>query len=308
MKLIHSIALLGAFSTIAAQGAYTDPVGFYDVAGKAGGNLVVPSLVEAAAFSGAITASTSTTMTVGAGAFTGGAFDAGVSFPTHYVEIASGPNTGVAVDITSNTDSVLTLSDDISALSLVGTESIVVRPHVTLKGALSGGEASFAGFSDSATFYTSGGIVTYFWTGTDWSTDFSTPDGNLRPVSPGTGFVLTLAADVTFSVTGEVKTTPTVVQLLGGVVNIVGPVNPLVGDSDPIKDLGFADLLAFTDSVTLYTPGALTITGTYFALGDGNVSTDFSTPSLDEFPFTKGGVVTASADDAITIPAPTIAP
>ena len=311
MKPITSFALLCAFAAV-AQGAVTQPVGYYNFDGKEGSNLFVPALVNAPAFAGDMTSSDSDTLNVAADSLTAGAFDAAGGFATHYAEIVSGPNEGTVVDIASNTGSAIELDGDVSALSLTGTESIVVRPHVTLKQVLEGGEASFTGFTDSATFYTDeGSLVTYFYDGAGgWTSDFLNPDGNSRPITPGKGFVLSLFADVEFSVVGEVKEGPTVVQLVGdGAVNIVGPLNPIVGEATRIDELGFENLAPFTDALTMYTPGTLSIVGTYFANGEGGVTTDFITPSTDTFPHTVGGIISAFAPSSVKVePGFTVAP
>ena len=305
-KITYSLLAAAAACSVAnAQTtAYTTPVGYYNYDAKAGGNLFVPALVEASAFAGAITASSSNTITVSSEAITANAFDAANGYATHYVEITqAGSNQGVVIDIASNTNSVITLASDISALNLAGTETISVRPHVTLKSSLAGAESMLVDYNDSATFYKSdGSIATFYYIGGgDWSSDFATVDGNNFPIVPGTGFVLNVGADVALTVSGEVKESATVVQLKGGIVNVVGPVNPLVGSSDQIANLGFANLEAYADSLTMYTQGDLGIVGTYYSLGDGTVSLDFSSPSQDTFAFTTGGVITASADTSLRI-------
>jgi len=74
-------------------------------------------------------------------------------------------------------------------------------------------------------------------------------------------------------------------------------VNPLVGDSDLIKNLGFADMSPYSDSITIYAPGQLFVpTGTYYSLGDGTVSTDLANPSDDVFSFTKGGIFNSPSE------------
>ncbi len=289
-----------------AQTAYTTPVGYYDFQAVTGGNLFVPGLIESPVFAGAITGSTATTLTLPAASLTASALNAAGGFATHFVEITqAGSNQGVVIDVDSNTDTVITLASDISALSLAGTETISIRPHVTLSSVFAGAEANLVAFTDAATFYNpDGSFNTYFFVGSStWSSDFVNPDGNNRPIPPGTGFVLDVSADADLTIVGEVKATDTVVQLAGsGVVNIVGPVNPLVGNSDLIKNLGFADMLAFTDAISLYAPGQFfTPTGTYFADGAGNVTTDFVNPSLDTFDFTKGGIFTAAGDTAFRL-------
>jgi hypothetical protein len=175
-----------------------------------------------------------------------------------------------------------------------------------LKSALAASEASLNPFSDSATFYAAdGSFVTYFYGadpgGTGWSSDFASDDGGSRPVAPGTGFVLGLLADVALTVTGEVKAPDTVVQLAGGVVNIVGPVNPLVGTTVSLNSTGFGSLAAFTDSITVYQPGPLDTFVTYFPLGDGTISSDFVTPTTDTLNNTTGAVVIPGATSSMVM-------
>ncbi|MCP5543556.1 MAG: hypothetical protein H7A49_06575 [Akkermansiaceae bacterium] len=309
--LLAAAAACGLAS--AAETAYTTPVGYYNFDGVGGGNLFVPGVVNPAAYAGVLTGASSTTLSVAASSLTPGAFDDGATFATHYVEITSGPNAGVALDIVSNTDSVITLADDISALSLAGTETITIRPHVTLKSSLAAAEASLNPFSDVATFYLpNGSSVTYFYGGdgaTGWSSDFLTADGDLRPIAPGTGFVLGLLADVDLPIVGEVKDTAAVAMLAAGVVNIVGPVNPLAGNTTPLNDTGFGDLAAFSDSITVYVPGPLDTSTTYYPLGDGTISSDFVNPTADTISNTTGAVVIPATDASVKLePGFTVAP
>lgn len=306
MKPIIPFALLGALLAVgAADAAATVPVGYYSYEGKAGGNLFIPSLVNPASFTGTLTGASATTLTVAANSFTANAFNEGVTFAKFYVEITSGPNAGVGIDIVSNTANVLTLDADITTLGLAGTESVVIRPHVTLKSSLAAAEASLNAFSDNATFYaTDGSFVTYIYGadgGTGWSSDFVTNDGGDRPVRPGTGYVLGLIADVALTVTGEVKEADTVVQLGGGVANIVGPVNPLVGTTVPLNATGLGSLVAFTDGITVYQPGPLDTFVSYVPLGDGTISSDFATPTTDTLKNTTGVVVVPAASSSFVI-------
>ena len=316
MKPIYSYALLAAFAAVgqvSAVDAVTTPVGYYNFDGKAGGNLFIPSLVKPAAFSGTLTAAGSTTLTVATGSLTANAFNEGAVYATHYVEITSGANAGVVLDIVSNTGSVITLADNITGLSLAGTETIRIRPHVTLKSSLAAAESSLSVYTDSATFAGSdGSFVTYIYGadgGTGWSSDFVAADGDLRPVMPGTGFVLTLAGDVALPVNGEVKTGPTVIMLTAGIESYVGPVNPLVGTGTLLNGSGFETLAAYSDSITLYVPGPLLDAVTYYPLGDGTVSSDLATPTTDSISNTTGAVVITSADIALKLqPGFTVAP
>lgn len=316
MKPTLSYALLAALAAVSpalAVDATTTPVGYYSFDGKSGGNLFIPSLVKPAVFAGSLTAAGSTTLTVATGSLTANAFNEGAVYATHYVEITSGPNTGVVLDIVSNTSSVITLADNVSSLSLTGSESIRIRPHTTLKSSLASAEASLSVYSDTATFSASdGSFVTYIYGadgGNGWSSDFVAADGDLRPVPPGTGFVLGLSGDAQLAVSGEVKTNPTVVMLTAGVENYVGPLNPLVGASTLLNGTGFETLAPYSDSITVYVPGPLLEAVTYYPLGDGTVSSDLATSTTDSIANTTGAVVITSADIALKLqPGFTVSP
>lgn len=308
MKPIYSYALLAAFAAVgsaSAVEAVTTPVGYYSFEGKAGGNVFVPTLVNPAAFAGSITAAGSTTLTAAAASFTSGAFNEGAVYATHYVEITSGPQAGVVLDIVSNTGSVITLADNITSLGLTGSETIKVRPHVTLKGVMQSSESVLNAFSDNVTFYAAdGSSVSYIFGadgGTGWSSDFATADGNLRPIAPGAGLILGLLGDVALPISGEVKSTPTVVMLSAGVVNIVGPLNPLVGTTTSLNSVGFGDLAAFADGITVYVPGPLDTSTSYVPLGDGTISSDFATATTDTISNTTGAVVIPGADTPLKL-------
>jgi hypothetical protein len=308
-KTIQSIlaaALLAPGALFAQTTATTTPVGYYVQEAIAGGNLIVPGLVKADAFAGVITGSGATTLSLAANSLTAGAYDDGPVYPTHYVEIVTaGSNQGVVIDIVSNTASQITLATDISGLSLVGNERIVIRKHNTIASVFADTESTVTLFTDAVTIPNpDGSSDTYYLIGAgSWSSDFTVADGNDRPIPPGSGFVYDAAADADLTFSGTVKSSPVVVQLAGNsVVNIVGPVNPLVGSSKQISLLGFQNMLAFTDSITTYAPGDLvTPLFTYYADGAGNVTTDFTTPSTDVFPYTYGAVLSAAADTAIRL-------
>lgn len=299
------LAAAAACGLAYGETAYTTPVGYYQFEGKGGGNLFVPGIVNPSVFAGQLTAATTTTLTVAADALTADAFNAGPVYATHFVEITSGPNAGVVADIVSNTASVITLADTLG-FTLVGDETVTIRPHVTLKSSLAAAEGSLNPFSDVATFYgTDGSVTTYTYgadpSGTGWSSNFVDADGDVRPIPPGTGFVLGLVADVSLTVSGEVKASPTGVFMAAGFVNIVGPVNPLVGTSASLNTTGLSNLAAFSDSITVYQPGPLTteLSTTYTPLGDGTLSSDFSTPTTDTISNTTGAVVIPSADATV---------
>jgi hypothetical protein len=302
-SLLLAAAACGlAFGTTAT----TTPVGYYNYDAKLGDNYFVSGLVNTPSFAGSITGSSATTLNVAASALVANAYDAVGGIATHYVEIVTaGSNQGVVIDITSNTSSEITLASDITALALAGTEQIFVRSHVTVLSLFAGTESVLTPFSDSISFYNAdGSLITFFYIGAGaWSSDFIASDGNSRPIDPGTGLIFNTAADVALTITGEVKSSPTVVQIVGdGKINIIGPVNPLVGSTKQVVELGFADMAPFSDSITVYAPGDNTVPlATYFADGAGNVTTDFINPSLDTFGFTKGAIFSSASDTSFRI-------
>jgi len=94
------------------------------------------------------------------------------------------------------------------------------------------------------------------------------------------------------------KSTSTVVAFTAGVVNIVGPLNPLVGTTTPLNNTGFGTLAAYSDGITAYQPGPLTVSTSYVPLCDGTISSDFGTPTTDTISNTTGAVVLPVADTA----------
>ena len=303
---LYSLLAAAACGMALGQTAYTTPVGYYNFDAKAGSNLFIPGFVNSAAYSGVLVGASSTTLTVAANSLTAGAFNEGAVYATHYAEITSGPNAGVVLDIVSNTTSVITLADDISALSLAGTESIKVRPHVTLGSSLADAEPLLNVISDVATFYNSDGSdTTYFYgadpSGSGWSSDFTNNDGDLRPIPPGSGVVLSVVGDALLQIVGEVKDTPSGVTVFAGVVNIVGPMTPLVGTSTSLNDTGFGSLAAFSDTITIYEAGPLVNNVAYVPLGDGTLSSDYTNPTTDVIANTTGAVVIPSVDATLIL-------
>lgn len=268
--------------------------------------MIVPSLIATQSFSGAITSATSTALSLAGTPLTANQFNEVDNVAAYYVEITSpGANQGVILDIESNTSSQITLSTDISLLSLTGNESISIRKHSTISSVFADSEAILSPFSDSVTVYErDGSSKTFFYIGEGaWSSDFATPDGSNRPISPATGVLFDTAAPIDLTITGEVKYSPTVVQIAGsGVVNLVGPMNPLFGSGALISSLGFQNMAPFSDSITTYSLGNLaTPLNTYFADGEGNVTSDFVTPSTDIFSFSTAALYSAADDISIRL-------
>jgi len=184
-------------------------------------------------------------------------------FDAHYIEILSGANAGLVLDIVSNTASTVTVEGDVTSLGLGGTETYCIRKHATLSTVFANG-AGLAPVDDTVeVFDDAGGSVLAVYDGAQWvdGVDFVTPVDPI--IYPGQGFkVLSLGgATVTFggNEVSYVKTGPTKVNVYSGVVNLVGVLNPLVSttpalpvDQATMGQLGFSSLAPVDDLITVF--------------------------------------------------------
>lgn len=213
-----------------AQTVSTPIVGFSKVTVPAGTRGVVPGFVKSAKYSGSglvsgqliaasgLTANTLAPTQVGTGA---------PDFPTHYIEIVSGPYEGYSFDVLSNTTSSVTVLGLPSSVN-ASTINYVIRPHLTL------GDIDSANLPD-------GNIVlniyndpnkpanTFLYDSAgNWYDGSGTYLMNHAVIYPGTGVSLyNSSSTFTINFTGQVKTTKTVVPVYyQATYNLVGPMNP----------------------------------------------------------------------------------
>lgn len=217
-------------------------------------------------------------------------------FGNHYLEVLSGPWTGLVLDIVSNGANTITVQGDLGPFGLAGNEAFAVREHVTL-GDLFPQGGGLLDFQDTITlFYSDGSSKTFLFgdlgTGTMWldPETFGSADG--EPIYPGQGFLVNAFNETTLLVgqngVSYVKDTPTIVPCYRGAVNLVGLVNPLVAtdpldpiypSTEPLQSLGLLDVLPSfgDDAVSLFSlDGALSDGGTFivFDFGGGSFFTD----------------------------------
>lgn len=235
-------------SLLHAQTVSTPIVGFSKVSAPAGGRIVAPVFVKAAVFSGNSTVTGQTFSGSFTSALSPTSFSDRPNYPTHYVEIVSGVNEGLTFDILSAGPTGITTSG--VPTSLNGTSvSIVIRPHVTLSDLVSN-STGLQDFNDAITvfrennqkssyIYTSTGVV---------ADDYSTPADNVV-IYPGTGVVLNNGAAASFTFSGQVKTTKTIVPIYAG-ESILAPVDPQGGKK--VSQLNIAGALApFSDAFSV---------------------------------------------------------
>jgi hypothetical protein len=121
-----------AASCAAAQSVTTTPVGVVRHTLQAGSNLVSAPLLPAIVHQAVPSSLTATTFVFPTNSFTSGASNTANGQLTHYIEIVSGEEAGLAFDIASNTTDTISISGSTTGLGLTGTETITIRPHVKL--------------------------------------------------------------------------------------------------------------------------------------------------------------------------------
>ena len=283
MKKTNLFAVLALAATPAFLHAqttsYSDVVGYNQLSFPAGNSAHTATFVKANVFQGAATSRTANSLTVSSATF--GSLAPAGGLPTHYVKITSGAMEGYVLDILSNTSTSVTVDGNLSTAG--STPSFVIRPHVKASD-LFVGNTSLSPGSDTLTLFNDNGTSTVLlWAGID------SPTGWIDPISeaiqdavvyPGQGFLLTSQSSGSFTSTGTVETSPVVVPLYSGAVNLVTRANPSV-DPKSLQSINLGqDMAVGTDTVEfLATNGSLASAGVYLWAG-----TDGFIDALSEMP------------------------
>jgi hypothetical protein len=234
---------------------------------------------------------------------------------SHYVEIISDGVTsheGLILDIKSNAAGsvdVYVPSGYVPGASI----TYAIRKHATLSSLFPAG-SGLVDYEDIVALYNENGVKSVFeLDGGAWIRSSNGAAAENTVIYPGQGMVITCAAARTILVGGTelayVKNTNTRVPLYiapGGVPNIVGIINPLVGndpaDSSPVAKLGLGGLEEYADIVVFYaTTGQLTKTGVY-EIQDGVLTDSFSgAPAPSNLSLKNGSavVITVNQDRSI---------
>ena len=299
-NLITVLAAVLALSGAQAQTstATSEVLGYCQVAIPTGGRAVGPVFVKSAQYSGSALVSAPNSFAVSgltAGAFQPTTFSDGrPNYPKYYAQITSGVNEGYCFDILSNTATSVVVNGDLSALN-GQTVSIAIRPHVTL-GDLASASSGLTAYSDSITFYRTNSLkASYYYTsGGIVAEDYSTPADQV-PVYPGTGVVLASSGAASFTFSGQVTPTKTVVPVYYG-ETLLCPMNPQGGQ--PMSAMNLVPVLdAYSDTVSLFSlSGNLGITSFYSdgtgllddSYGSVNPSTDLAVAAGNGFAVAKG--------------------
>lgn len=234
---------------VMAVDSYSDVVGYEKksfVAGTTGHGV---GLIQAAKFQGTASAVTSGSLTIATSSLTANEFAPANGRPTHYVQITSGSQNGLVVDITANTATTISVgSGDLASVS--GTPSFVVRPHMTVSKLFSG-NTDLGDYSDTVTLYNSDGTTTTLLRDSAQTTgwidagSFSESDA---VIYPGQAFLLSTSGPGTFTNTGVVNPSQTIIPIYSGLVNLVSLSNPSSGKDVQNINLG-SNLSDYADTV-----------------------------------------------------------
>lgn len=316
-KLLKALPLIAApvfcMNALDAATATTDPVGGSTVSIASGNVPVSCGYVHPNSYVGAMSsvaeAAGNSTITVSGATFTPSAWDkeaTGGQFAKYYVEITESGHAfeGANFDIVSNTGTTIVVEGLLATnYSIAGTESFAVRKHMTIADFFA--NATLGAWTDSVKFFESNGsTVVYLWLGAQWSSDFGTTDHSNRPIYPGQGFIATMTAPRSFTATGNVKTTRTMVPVYNtaGVINMVAAPTPV---DSTLGAQNFASQLSdWTDSVKTFQAGGLSTDKVYLDTG-AYMSSDFGTTNEDSATVSANSaiLVTVGSNKNITLPA-----
>lgn len=257
--LLTVIALISKTECFAQTTSYSDVVGYETKSFAAGTTGHGYGLVEAAKFQGIASVVTADGITVGTAAFTASVFAPEGGLPSHYVQITSGPNEGLVVDILGNTTTSISVgTGDLAGVT--GTPTFVIRPHMKVS-KLFQGNTSLSDYSDTVTLYNSDGTTTTLLRDSAQTTgwlDSGTFAASDAIIYPGQAFLLSTSGAGSFTNSGVVNPAKTVVPIFAGLVNLVSLSNPSNGKDIQQVNLG-SNLADYADTVgTFSTDGSLT--------------------------------------------------
>jgi len=265
-----------------SQTVSTPVVGFQKIAAPQGGVALGPTFVKAAVFSGEVTIA-GNTVSLASGALTGlnlgpSSFTDRSNYPKYYAEVVSSgsPFYGYNFDISANSNSSVTSANIPAGLS--GVVNIVIRPHFTL------GDLGAASLNDgdSVNFVNdpSGEQSTYYAISGDWYDAGFNPGYSHKPIYPGEAVVFAAqSGQVTMTLTGQVKTTPTAVPLsMTSYANLVTAINP--STTVNWASQGLTTFLNDGAAFTVYTSdGSFSEQSTYYTVSGQILDASFSPAS-----------------------------
>lgn len=305
--IIATVMVLTRPSGLQAQSTVSTPiVGFEKKSFPGGTTGLGLGFVKPAVYSGQATSLSSNSVTTTGASF--GSLGLANGLPTHYVEITSGGLAGYVADIVSNTGTTLSLNANLSPI--LGTSpNYTIRPHTKISDVFKD-NTTLSDYVDTATVYNSNGSVTSLLRDSSAVTGWVNPDSFAAAdfvIYPGQAVVLSVSGSGNVTVSGQVKTTPTIIPLYASSLNFVSIGNPSANPSLQNSGLG-TSMTDFVDTVAnLSNDGSFSQTAVYLWGGatDGFINPDsFAPVSGVTMPGTGAVLVSVSADTTWVAPAP----
>ncbi len=305
-KLNLSLAILALAAMSASAQTATSAVVGYEVQNFNAGNTVhAVTFVKPDLFKGVASSKTANSLTVIAAAF--GNYGLVSGSPTHYVKILDGALAGYVFDVISSTSTSITIDGNLSTAGT--TPNFLVRQHIRLADVFATSTGLSDG-SDTFTLFNNDGTSTVaLRAANDSSSGWLDPvtEQPMDPVIyPGQGFLLTTATSGTFTIAKTVESTPTVVPLYVGAVNLVSRASPSSQSMSLVSSGLGANMASGSDTVEFWTNnGSLASQEVALAVGvDGFVNPITEAPTVGTL---AGGTVvnvTVTQNSTWLAPAP----
>jgi len=253
LAILVSAVMGGNAQTTTTTPPSTVPVGYEVQSFQSGNTVHAVTFVKPDLFQGIATSKTPNSLTVIGASF--GNYRPTAGSATHYVKILDGPLAGYVFDIASSTATSIVV-DGYGLTTAGSTPKFLVREHMTLSDVFATSTGLTDG-SDTFTLFNDDGTSTVALRAANDS-----PSGWIDPVTeqpmnpviyPGQGFLLTTAASGTFTIAKTVESTPTVVPLYVGAVNLVSRASPGSGTMSLVSSGLGANMAPGSDTVEFWT-------------------------------------------------------
>jgi hypothetical protein len=307
-KLNVTLAILvSAVMGVNAQTPAFSPVVGYQVQSFSAGNTVhTVTFVKPNLFQGVASSKTESSLVVSGATF--GNYGLVDGSPTHYAKILDGPLVGYVFDIISSTSTSIVVDGSLATAGT--TPKFLVREHIRLADVF----ATSTGLSDGSDTFTlfnaDGSSSTVALRAANDS-----PSGWINVVTeqpmnpviyPNQGFLLTTANSGTFTVAKNVESTPTVVPLYAGAVNLVSRASPGSNVLSPVQ-LGIGNAMSVgSDTIEWWsTDGSLASQDVGLCAGaDGFINVVTEAPTASTLNGNTVLNVTVIQNTTFTVPAP----
>jgi hypothetical protein len=257
--------------TISSNSVVSETYGYSVITSPRGGRVITPVFVNPPAYAATATVNGNTLPAANLipNSFGPTGFPDRANYPSHYLEVTSGPYAGICYDIASNTSAGITvysLPAEMNGLSV----AYVVRPHVTL-GDVRSASYGLTDYNDSITLWNGGSIASSFYYTANGilAEDYAT-SADQAVVYPGSALMINNVDPCRFVFIGQVKSTATVIPIYVG-SNLIGPLDPEGGRS--LASLNLASALEpYSDAASLVSTDGLLGLASFYS--DGSLLLD----------------------------------